>query len=146
MPTQHEPLKSVLGRTQRSIEAARERHAKRICSEITRRLEELQKVFPNLWYCDGMGTCALWTSKNQGARSTYTDPLYLAFEHVQYRWTESDQPEIECDEDETTQKKAASKIVAEHGQTLWEIITAGRFLDEQCRSYYGAFPESTKGT
>lgn len=143
MPAQHEPLKSVLGRTQRSIESARERHAKRVCHEITRRLEELQQSFPTLWYCDGMGTCALWSTPKREPRATYTDPLYLAFDHVLYNWTDENRPLIDAEDgdDETPQRIAAAKIVRAHGVTLFEIVQAGRFLDEHCRSCYGVFPE-----
>lgn len=142
MTTREEPLSSVLGRTQRAIEASRERRAKRVASEITARLQKLQAFFPQLWYCDGMGSTSLWAKRDGGPRASYTDVLYLAFEHVQYNWNEKEQPAIVCDEDETPEKKAAAAVVQTHGVLLFEIITAGRFLDAQCGSCYGAFPES----
>lgn len=142
MSAREEPLSSVLGRAQRSIEAARERHAKRVSSEITARLQKLQAFFPHLWYCDGMGSTSLWAKRNGGPRASYTDALYLAFEHVQYHWNEKEQPAIACDEDDTPEKRTAAEIVKTHGVMLFEIITAGRFLDAQCGSYYGVFPES----
>lgn len=90
-----------------------------------------------------MGTCALWSTPKREPRATYTDPLYLAFDHVLYNWTDENRPLIDAEDgdDETPQHIAAAKIVRVHGVTLFEIVQAGRFLDEHCCSYYGVFPE-----
>lgn len=131
-----EPLSSVLARTQRAYDASVDRYAKRICSEIDARLVELQKHLPNLMFCDGMGS----TSMYDKAKPFHDDPIREAFDHVLFTWSADEKPSLDADDADTELKKAASAIVAQHGEVMFEIATAARFLDNPLNTAYGAFP------